>query len=215
MKLVLVRHGRSEANAKGLLAGRADGVALDETGRGQAAALREPLSRLNDSAAYHSPILRCLETAQLAGLSQAQPLEGLTECDYGEWTNRSLKDLVDEPLWRQVQQQPSTARFPDGESMEQMRARVIGAVDHMRGQHPKGRIVIAVSHGDPIKAIIADALAMDFDEFQRIHVAPGSISIIDYGGEKPFVLCLNADHSALKQLATQGPSLGGGDAPTQ
>lgn len=213
MRLILIRHGRSEANAQQLLAGRAPGVELDATGREQAEALAPPLAALELAAAYHSPIRRCEHTAILAGLSDAQPFDGLTECDYGQWTNRALPELAEEPLWKQIQERPSTVRFPDGESMAEMNQRVLAAVTELNRRHPGSDLVVAVTHGDPIKAIVANALAMDFDEFQRLHIAPGSISIIDYAHDKPFVLCVNGEGTALAQLAVQTPAVGGGDSP--
>lgn len=213
MKLVLVRHGRSEANARQVLAGRAPGVELDAVGRAQAEALREPFAGLEISASYHSPMLRCLQTAQFAGLNPVAALEGLNECDYGEWTNRPLSELAGEPLWKEIQQRPSDAEFPGGESMARMNRRILDTGSELRARHAGGQIVVAVTHGDPIKALLADALAMDFDQFQRIHVAPGSVSIVDYSHERPFVLCINGEHTALAQLAVVAPTVGGGDSP--
>src|SRR5699024_4106749 len=155
--LVLVRHGRSRANADGVLAGRADGVELDDVGRQQAQRLGELLSGAGIAAAYRSPILRCAQTAEELGFPEAVVVDGLSECDYGERPNRKLADLTSEPLWRTVQDSPSQVRFPGGESMLEMRDRCVAAVADIVSRHP-GETVLLVSHGDPIKAILSDAL---------------------------------------------------------
>lgn len=210
-----MRHGRSTANADGVLAGRTAGVALDETGRSQAETLQEPLARVAPVAAYTSPLQRCRQTAELAGFSDAAVLEELTECDFGGWTGRPLKDLATEELWKQIQAAPSSVTFPDGESMAGMNRRVLDVVAELNARHPGDEVVVIFSHGDPIKAIVADALAVPFDEFQRINISPASVSIVDYSHPRPFVLTVNGDVHALPQLATKGPSVGGGDTVKQ
>lgn len=212
--LVLVRHGRSNANADGVLAGRADGVELDDVGREQARALGELLAGSGIAAAYRSPILRCAQTAAELGFPDAVAVDGLTECDYGDWTNRRLAELTDEPLWRTIQASPSQVRFPGGESMLEMRDRCVAAVAEIVGRHPD-ETVLLVSHGDPIKAIISDALGQRFDDFQRLGVAPASVSVVSHvPGRAPFVVCMNANTDVPALLAPrQVPVVGGGDSP--
>lgn len=214
--LVLVRHGRSQANADGVLAGRADGVELDDVGREQAQVLRKLLAGAGIAAAYRSPILRCAQTSEELGFPDAVAVPGLTECDYGEWTNRKLADLTGEPLWQTIQQSPSQVRFPGGESMLEMRDRAVAAVADVVARHPE-ETVLLVSHGDPIKAILSDALGQRFDDFQRLGVAPASVSIIAQAPERPpFVVCVNANTDVAALLAPrQAPTLGGGDAPAK
>ena len=210
--VVLIRHGRSTANADGVLAGRAEGVELDEKGRLQATGLQDLLAGAPIAAAYCSPSLRCRQTATLLGQPDAEILPGLDECDYGAWTNRKLMELAVEPLWSTIQQSPSAVVFPDGESMEDMRARAVGAIADIRSRHGKGDTVVVVSHGDVIKAILSDALAQGFDDFQRLNVAPASVSIVDYGHERPFVVCINANSDVAGLLAAPvAPVVGGGD----
>ena len=210
--VVLIRHGRSTANADGILAGRAEGVELDDTGRDQATRLGTLLGNATIKAAYRSPSLRCQQTATLLGQPDAEVLAGLDECDYGAWTNRKLMDLAGESLWTTIQSEPSAVRFPDGETMLGMSARAIGAIQTIRERHEKGDVVLVVSHGDVIKAILSDALAQHFDNFQRLNVAPASVSIVDYSHERPFVVCINAnsDISGLLSAPTT-PTVGGGD----
>ncbi len=210
--VVLIRHGRSTANADGVLAGRAEGVHLDDVGRAQATQLGTLLKEATISAAYRSPSLRCQQTADLLGQPDAVVLPGLDECDYGSWTNRKLMDLSGESLWSTIQQQPSAVSFPEGEAMVDMRARAVDAIWKIRERHASGDVVVVVSHGDVIKAILSDALAQDFDDFQRLNVAPASVSIVSYGHERPFVVCINANSDVAGLLAIPAaPVVGGGD----
>jgi probable phosphomutase (TIGR03848 family) len=198
--VVLVRHGRTTANASGTLAGRTAGVKLDETGRGQADRTGERLAVVPLTAVVTSPLERCRQTAR--AILAHQPGEpatlverGITECDYGEWQGRALKDLAKERLWSVVQTQPSAATFPGGESMTQMQARSVAAVRRLdaafEAEHGPGAVWVAVSHGDIIKSVLADALGMHLDLFQRINVDPASVSIVRYTESRPYVLATN------------------------
>jgi 2,3-bisphosphoglycerate-dependent phosphoglycerate mutase len=155
-----------------------------------------------------SPLRRCRQTAQALIGSQSDGCQfavekGLVECGYGEWTGRSLRELSKDKLWAAIQQQPSAVRFPGGESMSEMSARAIAAVRawdaRMETEHGTAAIWAAVSHGDPIKAVLADALGMHLDTFQRIVVDPGSISIVRYTATRPYVITVN---SPMVDLAT-------------
>ncbi len=223
--LILARHGRTEANATGLLAGRTPGVVLDEAGRAQAEATALRLRSLTLAAAVSSPLERCQETAGLllagTGLS-AEVEDGITECDYGEWTGRPIKELVKEELWRTVQARPSQVRFPGGESMSAMSARAVAAVREwdrrVADSAGESAVWLAVSHGDVIKSILADALAMELDHFQRIVVDPASLSIVRYAEGRAYVLAMNSTAGDLSHLARQqeepGERIGGGAGPT-
>lgn len=214
-KVVLIRHGRSTANAEGVLAGRADGVALDETGRAQARRLAEVLASAPIVAAYTSPIQRCRETAALAGFPQAQPVEGLTECDYGRWTGAKLDSLKTERVWEDIQLRPSAVSFPGGESMVAMFARTTKAVLELTARHTDEESIVLFSHGDPIKAILAHAFGMGFDDFQRVHVNPAGASIVDYRGDWPRVLCVNVGEDLGSHLLGSTSAVpGGGDVTT-
>lgn len=207
--VILVRHGRTTANASGLLAGRTAGVSLDDVGRTQATAAGERLAGVPLVAVVSSPLDRCKQTASaISGGQQSRPARltdrGITECDYGEWQGRTLKSLAKEPLWRTVQTQPSAAVFPGGESMIAMQARAVAAVRRrdaaLEAQHGPGAVWVAVSHGDVIKSVLADALGMHLDLFQRIHVDPASISIIRYTATRPLVLASNTHAGDLSWL---------------
>ncbi|GMA30559.1 histidine phosphatase family protein [Litorihabitans aurantiacus] len=220
--VLLVRHGRTTANASGILAGRTPGVALDEVGRDQAARTGERLAAVPLVAVVTSPLERCRETTQLVLDRQpvAPPVavdDALTECDYGTWQGRTLADLATEDLWPRVQTHPSAVVFPGGESMTGMQARAVEAVRRrdaaIEAEHGPGAVWAAVSHGDIIKAALADALGMHLDLFQRIDVGPASVSIVRYGAARPTVHALNSDAGDLSWLARGAGGTGSDDAP--
>ncbi len=207
--LVLARHGRTTANASGVLAGRSKGVHLDERGVEQARAAGERLKGVRLAAAVTSPLERCRETTREMLRVQDEPPpmsseRGLLECDYGSWTGHELKTLAKEPLWKTVQAHPSAAQFPDGEAMTQMSARAIGAVRRwdarVEAEHGPDAVWLAVSHGDVIKAILADALGIHLDAFQRIMVDPASLSVVRYTPLRPFVVNMNTSAGDLSHL---------------
>lgn len=197
--VLLVRHGRTAANATGVLAGRSSGVSLDETGRAQVEALASRLEKIPLATVVTSPLGRCVETATALAASRRgiDPVgdERLLECGYGEWTGRPIRELSRTKLWRQVQLHPSAATFPGGESMRAMQARAVDAIrEHdarVAAEAGDAAAWVAVSHGDVIKAIVADALGMHLDAFQRIVVDPASVTVITYTNLRPFVVHLN------------------------
>jgi probable phosphomutase (TIGR03848 family) len=196
--VILLRHGRSTSNTAHTLAGRSEGVDLDERGAEQADAVVGRIGSLPVKAIVRSPLLRCERTvAPLAAALQMEPVidDRLTEVDYGSWTGRKLGELVKEPLWAVVQQQPSAAVFPDGEGLAHVQARAVAAVrEHDRRlaeQHGSDVLWIACTHGDVIKAVLADALGTHLDSFQRITADPASMSVIRYTPVRPFVLHIN------------------------
>jgi probable phosphomutase (TIGR03848 family) len=201
--VLLLRHGRTTANAGGGLAGHLP-VELDETGRGQAATVGERLRTLPLAAVVTSPLVRCRQTLELA-LPDVTPAvdDGLTECGYGDWEGQPLSKLAKEPLWKVVQQHPSAAVFPNGEGMAAMSARAVTAIRRwdaaVAQQNGPDALWLACSHGDVIKAIVADALGLHLDEFQRIVADPASVTAIRYTPTRPFLIRLNdtADLSAL------------------
>jgi probable phosphomutase (TIGR03848 family) len=202
--VLLLRHGRTTANADGGLAGRRP-VELDDTGRAQAEAVAGRLAGVPLAAVVTSPLIRCRQTLQLS-LPHASPTveERLTECGYGEWEGQPLKKLAKEPLWRVVQQHPSAVVFPGGEAMAAMSARAVAAVRdwdaRVTAEHGPDAIWLACTHGDVIKAIIADALGMHLDQFQRLVVDPASVTAIRYTPVRPFVLRLNDTGGSLAAL---------------
>ncbi|KAA8964993.1 histidine phosphatase family protein [Mycobacterium sp.] len=216
MTVILLRHGRSVSNAAQILAGRTGGVDLDDQGRRQAADLIGRLGDLPIQAVVHSPLLRCRRTIEpLATALGLQPFadERLAEVDYGDWTGRRIADLAKEPLWAVVQAHPSAAVFPGGEGLAQVQARAVAAVrDHDRrlaDQHGADVLWLACTHGDVIKSVVADALGLHLDGFQRLIADPASMSVIRYTAVRPFVLHVNHTGERLTSALTAAPSADG------
>lgn len=208
MTVILLRHGRSTANTALTLAGRTPRVGLDELGRTQAEKLCTRLDGLPLAAMIRSPLLRCRETIEpLAASLGLEPEidDRLIEVDYGTWTGRALSELAEEHIWSVVQQHPSSAIFPEGESMAEMAIRAVSSIrmHDRRLADAAGRDVLwlACSHGDVIKAILADAYGMHLDHFQRIVVEPASVSVVRYTPHRPFVLRVNDTGGDLSSLA--------------
>ena len=208
--VLLVRHGRTTANATGLLAGRTPGVHLDDHGREQASATGDRLAPVPLVGVVSSPLERCQETARFlldrqSGSPTSTVDADLTECDYGDWQGRALKDLATEELWQVVQSQPSAAMFPGGESLAAMQARSVAAIRRLdaavEAEHGPEAVWAAVSHGDILKSVLADALGMHLDHFQRLTVGPASVSIVRYGGARPSVLATNTEAGDLSWLS--------------
>lgn len=211
--VILLRHARSTANGSGQLAGRTPKVGLDPTGLTQAEALPARLAGVPLAAIVVSPLQRCRQTvAPLAAARELTPVvdSGLSEVDYGEWTGRELRSLVKEPLWRVVQQHPSAAVFPGGEGLASMQARAVAAVraheQRISAEHGPDAIWVACSHGDVIKSVLADALGVHLDGFQRIVVDPCSVSVVRYTETRPFVLRVNDSGADLASLLPPPPA---------
>ncbi len=181
-RLVLVRHAENDFVRAGKLAGWTPGVHLNEEGRRQADLLGRRLAGQKLAALYSSPLERAVETAQAVVAHHAEPLEirldpELGEVQYGQWTGQRLRRLARTRLWHIVQNFPSGARFPDGESIREMQSRAVTAVERCAASH--GGTVVLVSHGDVIKALVAHYAGIHLDLFQRISIAPASMSIIE------------------------------------
>ena len=207
--VLLLRHGRTAANSAGVLAGRSEGVRLDETGVSQAEAAASRLVSLPLAAIVSSPLERCRQTADAVAAARPDAPavsvdDRLTECGYGDWTGQELKRLAKDPLWKAVQAHPSAVTFPGGESMRAMQARAVEAVrdwDRRIGaDHGPDALWVAVSHGDVIKAILADAVGTHLDNFQRVVVDPASVSVVSYTPLRPFLVRCN-DSGDLSALA--------------
>jgi probable phosphomutase (TIGR03848 family) len=210
--VLLVRHGRTAANSAGVLAGRSPGVLLDEHGQTQADEAAQRIAAIPLAALVSSPLERCQQTAAAIAARAKKTVEietddRLTECGYGDWTGQELKKLAKQPMWKVVQAHPSAAIFPGGESMRQMQARAVEAIRdwdaRVTSAHGAQALWVAVTHGDVIKAILADALAMHLDNFQRIVVDPASVSVVSYTPLRPFVVRFN-ERGDLSSLAPRG-----------
>jgi probable phosphomutase (TIGR03848 family) len=193
--VVLVRHGLTHLTGP-VLAGWTPGLHLDERGQKQAAAVAERLRPVTFDALLSSPLDRCLDTAGAIAEGRGQELtveDRLGECRYGDWTGRPLKELAKEPLWKVVQNHPSAVVFPgpEGEPLRETQNRAVAAVRDWNDTLGPDATWLACSHGDVIKAIVADALGLHLDQFQRIVIDPCSVTIIRYTETRPFVVRVN------------------------
>jgi probable phosphoglycerate mutase len=180
-RLVLVRHAVTEQTGP-LLSGRTPGIDLSEKGVGQAEATAQRLAKLPVSVIYASPIERTTQTAQRIAAHHGLdvlPLPGVIEADYGDWTGGKISELAKTDEWKVVQVAPSRARFPNGETIRAMQSRMIETLDDLMLKHPHETVVV-VSHADPIKSAIAHYTGMHLDLFQRLHVSPASVTVLDF-----------------------------------
>jgi probable phosphomutase (TIGR03848 family) len=192
--VILLRHGQSTANVAGILAGRSPDVFLNDKGLEQAEAVAARLDGITIDALVSSPMERCRQTVAPLAAATGLPVRiepRLAEVDYGEWTGRELKDLGGEKLWQTVQSHPSAAVFPGGEGLAEVSVRAVGAIRELSAELGPDAVILVCSHGDVIKAVLADALGLHLDGFQRIVVAPASLSVVRYTPLRPFVERVN------------------------
>ena len=221
---LLVRHGQSTANGDGVLAGRLPGTHLSPRGHEQVARLAARFADAGVVRVVSSPLERCLETAgPLAAAVGVDVVveDDLQECAYGAWTGRRLAELVKEPLWATVQDDPISARFPEhetyaAESLPEMAERVVGAVRRIdaevAAESGEGALWVAVSHGDLVKAVLADATGSGLAHFQRYTADPASVSAVRYGGRHTFLLAANELAPDLARFRATQEQPSGGDA---
>jgi probable phosphoglycerate mutase len=200
--VLIVRHALTPTTGV-VLPGRSRGLHLSDEGRKQAEAVATRLESIPKIAAvYASPLERARETATPIARARRLALRldpALSEIDIGAWTGVSLKRAFRKPEWQIIQRHPSGFRFPGGESFTEMQARVTTALGRLAARH-RGQTIVAVSHADPIKAAVAHALGTPLDLFQRIYIAPASISAIAYRPEGPAVLTVNSVDGELTRV---------------
>jgi probable phosphomutase (TIGR03848 family) len=203
--VLLVRHATTAATGR-TLTGWSPGHHLDDPGRAQAAALGERLTALKLAAVYSSPLERCRETADAIASRQrltVGEVEDLGEVRYGDWTGRPLRALVRTNLWKQIMRAPSQVRFPNGETLGEVQARAVAAVNELAGRHPR-RTIAACTHADVIRLLLAHYAGVHIDLFQRTAVSPASVSAVVLEGGTPRVLRVN-DTGTLLDLTPQKP----------
>jgi probable phosphomutase (TIGR03848 family) len=209
--VLLVRHGLTAATGH-TLSGWTPGIPLDDRGTAQARALGARLASLPLDAIVSSPLDRCQQTAAaIAAAAPARPAvqtDGrFGECHYGDWTGQELKVLAKDPLWKVVQAHPSAVRFPGagGEAMLDMQHRAVAAVRDWNTRLGDKATYVICSHGDVIKAIIADCLGLHLDLSQRIQADPCSLSVIRYTPLRPFLLRMNDSGGGVEDLLPREP----------
>ena len=194
-RLVLVRHAPTAETGKTLY-GRSPGHPLSEEGVNMAAEVAERLGRVKMAAVYSSPLARATQTAAPIADRQRKEVivqDALLEVDYGDWTGRSLKSLYRLKAWRTVLSHPSQVRFPGGESLLEAQTRVVNACGELARRHRR-QIVVAVTHADVIKVAVSHYLGQPLDLFNRIAVAPASVTVVDLlAGGPPRMIALNTN----------------------
>lgn len=192
--ILLIRHATNDSVKAGSLAGRAKGVRLNDEGRAQAVALGERLAQAPLACLYASPLERTLETAAEIARHHARlsvvENEEIGEVHYGDWQGKSISELQRRKMWAVVQEYPSRARFPNGETMRGVQVRIVDAIEALAQKHPNEMIAL-VFHADLIKMALAHYLGMHLDVFQRIVVSPASISTLQLGHSRPFIISMN------------------------
>ena len=193
-QILLVRHAVNDFVKTGKLAGWTPEVHLNEEGKAQAEALGVRLIDVPVDRLYASPLERTMETAEAIqrhhpGLT-IQQHPGIGEVRYGEWEGQAISSLQSRKMWQVVQEYPSRASFPNGETMREVQTRGVNAIEELAAHHPR-ELVVVVSHADLIKMILAHFLGMHLDNFQRIVVSPASISSLSLGYGRPYVATVN------------------------
>ncbi len=205
--IFLIRHGLTAVTGSKLY-GRTPGFHLDDRGRAQAERLVARFETVRLTAIYSSPLERCVETVE--PLADAKRLsvvarEALIEMDAGTWTGRSLASLRRTKLWREVQQSPSTFRFPNGEAFPDARDRIVGEVERIARRHGRGRVAVA-THGDLARIVLAHFSGVPLDTFQRTILDTASVSVVQFSGGRPRVLLVNDTGDGLERFGNDGPS---------
>ncbi|MFN2589866.1 MAG: MSMEG_4193 family putative phosphomutase [Actinomycetota bacterium] len=198
--LLLIRHALTDSTGT-RLSGQAEGVHLSQQGRHQAEALADRLRAVPLAAVYTSPLERCVETAEFVGRvhdASPEPLPGLLEVDYGRWTGRPMAQLARTALWKRVQTAPSSVRFPEGETLEEVQVRSVRALSAAAARHPKA-VVACVTHAEVIRLAMAHFAGVHIDLFQRLVVHPASVSAVAVGDGMPRILRMN-DTGAIDDL---------------
>lgn len=205
-RLVFLRHAHSTANESGILSGRLSGVTLSRQGKEQAIALVERIGASSFDQIRISPLERCQQTIEpwlsskfARGVKEFLIDDGLNEVDYGRWSGRKLNSLRREPLWRKVQERPASVTFPDGERMQSAQKRVLASVQECHAKKKNG-IFLLISHGDVIKAAIAQLIGIPLNNFQNLVINPASLSVLDFDGESARLLCYSDTTTNISSL---------------
>jgi probable phosphoglycerate mutase len=192
--ILLIRHAVNDFVKTGKLAGWTPEVHLNDEGKAQAEALGQRMAEAPIKHLYASPLERTMETAEAIRqhhLSlEIKQIEGIGEVRYGDWEGQEIARLTKTKMWNLVQEYPSRAYFPNGETMREVQVRAINAVEALAVAHPR-EMVVVVSHADLIKMVLAYYLGMHLDNFQRIVISPASISSLMLGYGRPYIATMN------------------------
>lgn len=187
MILFLIRHANTDATGKAI-SGRKPGLLLNDEGRRQAEQLASGLAAQPLDAIFCSPLERAQQTAEPLAKTYRlalQTVDSLTDIDFGDWAGELLSALEPNEKWKQWNLFRSSRRIPNGESIFEVQARMLGQVERLTRKFPSGRVAV-VSHADPIRTVLAHFLGMPLDLLHRIEISPASLStvrITDWGAQ--------------------------------
>jgi broad specificity phosphatase PhoE len=191
-RLVLVRHGLTDWNVARKLIGRSD-VGLNPEGHAQALAAAEALKSLPVRAVFSSPQARAIETA--SPIASRHGLEVTIEPGFEEvwldpaWQGKTVEELREEPDMERFLSDP-TKRSSRIEPIEDVQRRTVASVERRRQEHP-GETVVVVSHGDPLRAIVAHYTALPLESIRRLLIDNGSVSVFRFRSHGPQLTALN------------------------
>lgn len=179
--LLLIRHGENDYSKKGRFAGRLPGIHLNERGKHQAEELGKALAEADLRAIYSSPLERAIETAE--PIAQANKLKiipepGLLESNVGRWQGQSIRRVAITKYWRIIQQAPSRAGHPDGETFVQTQTRITSTLDKICVNFKPRDMIACVFHADPIKLAVAHYMGLPLDHFQRLACDTASVTLL-------------------------------------
>ncbi len=204
-RFILVRHGQTAWNEgeSERLRGRAD-IELDDAGVWQAKATAEKLARWQIAAVHSSPLRRAMSTAGIVARPlnlKVQPLEGLVDIDYGRWQGLSLQEAAadDNRLYHLWLESPELVTFPNGESLEQVRQRVLGAVEGLVPEHA-GQTVVLVSHKVVCKVLLCGLLGLGNSHFWQVQQDLCAVNIFEAIGDGFWIVKIN-DTCHLREVA--------------
>lgn len=200
--LLLIRHSENDYLKMGVLIGSTPGVHLNIHGQDQAGELARALKHLPIKAIYASPMERAVETAE--PLAREKELKivirpSLGDTDVGDWTGRKIQSLKKLPIWKQLQEKPSTFTFPGGESFVSQQKRLVNEIVAIAASHGTKDVVAVFFHADPIKLIISHYVGIPLDNFQRLSINPSSVSIICVDNTESQLVALNLQTTCFEQ----------------
>jgi broad specificity phosphatase PhoE len=203
---LLVRHAMCDPVGRSI-AGRLPGIHLNSLGQRQADHLAERLASLTLSGVYSSPLERAMETAGPLGRRHGldvQPVAGLTEVDFGEWTGKAFEELDQLPAWRRFNEFRSGTSIPGGETMAEVLSRALRELDRLRALHPGSETLVAVvSHGDVLRMLVTHALGVTPDLLHRLELSPASVTILQVEDYGPRLLLLNSTEGWPQEIAAK------------
>lgn len=178
--VILLRHGQTDENLNGRISGQGP-VPLNMRGQEQARLAAEVLAVLGVTHIFSSPVVRARQTADVVAARLHKPvgeIPDLREVEYGDWEGNFFHNVRSHPAAQAVFHDPQVAVFPNGESLPNVQQRGVRVIETMRQQYAQG-VVVLVSHGDVIRTALAHYLNMPFNEYRRLNLDNGSLSVLE------------------------------------